>query len=57
LSAGRNALLVLDLGLDVVDCIGRFNLESDCLVCEGLDENLHATVETEDKVDESFWIL
>jgi len=56
LPARRNALLVLDLGLDIVDCIGRFNLESDCLAHEGLDENLHATAETEDKVN-SFWIL
>ena len=33
----------MDLGLDVVDCVGRFNLESDCLAREGLDEDLHTT--------------
>ena len=26
-----NALLVLDLGLDIVDCVGRLNLEGDRL--------------------------
>jgi hypothetical protein len=29
----RDALLVLDLGLDVLDRVGRFNLERDCLAC------------------------
>jgi hypothetical protein len=33
-----NALLVLDLGLNIVDCIGRLNLEGDGLARQGLDE-------------------
>lgn len=33
--------LVLDLGLDIVDCVGRLYLEGDRLAREGLDENLH----------------
>jgi hypothetical protein len=37
----RNALLVLDLGLNVVDSIGRLNLEGDGLAGQSLDENLH----------------
>ncbi|UKZ67490.1 uncharacterized protein TrAtP1_013358 [Trichoderma atroviride] len=36
-----NALLVLDLGLDVVDGVGRLHLKGDRLPREGLDENLH----------------
>jgi hypothetical protein len=34
----RDAFFVLDLGLDVVDRVGRFDLESDGLAREGLDE-------------------
>jgi len=41
----------LDLGLYVVDCVGRFDFESDRLAREGLDENLHAAAETENKVE------
>ena len=36
-----DALLVLDLRLDVVDRVGRLDLERDRLAREGLDENLH----------------
>ena len=35
----RNTLLVLDLGLDIVDRIGGFDLKSDGFACEGLDES------------------
>jgi hypothetical protein len=31
----------LDLGLDIVDGIGRLHLKGDSLAREGLDENLH----------------
>ena len=48
---GRNALLVLDLGLHVVDCVRRFDFEGDRLAGESLDKNLHAAAETEDKVE------
>lgn len=44
---GRNALLVLDLGLHIVDRVGRLDFESDRLARQGLDENLHTTTETE----------
>merc|ERR1719163_351321 len=47
---GRDALLVLDLGLDVVDRVRRLDLKSDGLSGEGLDKDLHATAETEDEV-------
>jgi hypothetical protein len=46
-----NALLVLDLGLDIVDGVGRLDLKSDGLASEGLDEDLHTTTQTEDKVE------
>ena len=34
--------LVLDLALDVVNSVGRLNLQSDGLAGQGLNENLHA---------------
>jgi len=37
----RLPFLVLDFRLDIVDCIGRFNLEGDSLASEGLYKNLH----------------
>jgi len=37
----RDSLLVLDLGLDVLDSIGRFNLEGDGFTSQRLDKNLH----------------
>ena len=45
---GRNALLVLDLGLDVVNGVRGLNLERDSLAGESLDEDLHASTETKD---------
>ena len=36
-----NAFLVLDLGLDVFDGVGRLDIEGDGLTREGLHENLH----------------
>lgn len=36
-----DALLILDLGLDIVDGVGRLHLKGDRLPREGLDENLH----------------
>ena len=46
-----DALLVLDLGLHVLDSIGGLNIEGDGLTSEGLDEDLHTSSESEDKVE------
>jgi len=46
-----NALLVLDLGLNIVDGIGGFDFESDGLASEGLDEDLHTATKTENQVE------
>jgi hypothetical protein len=48
---GRNAFLVLDLGLDIVDGVRGLHLQRDGLAREGLDKNLHATTQTKDKVE------
>lgn len=47
-------LLVLDLGLDVVDGIGRLHLEGDSLSSEGLDKDLHATREVSERARREF---
>merc|ERR1712157_269037 len=48
---GRDALLVLDLSLDVVDGVGRLDLEGDGLTSQGLDEDLHTTTESQDEME------
>uniref|UniRef100_A0A453JVS0 Uncharacterized protein n=1 Tax=Aegilops tauschii subsp. strangulata TaxID=200361 RepID=A0A453JVS0_AEGTS len=46
-----DALLVLDLRLDVVYGVRRLNLERDGLAGEGLDEDLHSTTQAEHQVE------
>ena len=46
----RNAFLVLDLGLDVLDGVRWLDLESDGLAGESLYEDLHAASQSEDEV-------
>jgi len=46
-----NSLLVLDLGLDVLDRVGRLHLESDRLPGQRLDEDLHPTAETKNEME------
>jgi hypothetical protein len=41
----------LDLGLDVFNGVGRFNVECDGLSCKSLDEDLHSTSESEEQVE------
>ena len=48
---GGNSFLVLDLSLDVVDGVRSFDIESDGLAGEGLDEDLHTTSKSEDQVE------
>merc|ERR1712096_500857 len=40
-----NAFLILDLGLHVVDCVGRLNLQCDGLASQSLNEDLHGSGE------------
>merc|ERR1712156_1110825 len=47
----RNAFLVLDLGLDILNGIRWLNLQGDGLAGEGLHEDLHTTAEPEDKME------
>jgi len=50
LLVGRDSFFVLDLGLDVFDGVAWLDLQSDGLASEGLDEDLHSTAETKDKM-------
>merc|ERR1711953_316319 len=45
-----NAFLILDLSLDVLDRVGWSDLEGDGLASQGLDEDLHASPESENQV-------
>ena len=44
-------LLVLDLGLDIVDCVRALHLQGDGLAGEGLDEDLHASPQTQHQME------
>jgi hypothetical protein len=48
---GRDSFLVLDLCLDVLNGVGWFDIKSDGLASEGLDEDLHTSSESENQVE------
>merc|ERR1712203_579669 len=45
-----NAFLVLDLGLNVLNGVGCFNLKGNGLASQGFDKNLHTSTEPENQV-------
>ncbi len=51
LLVGGDSLLVLDLGFDIVDGVRWLHIEGDGLASEGLHKDLHASMETKDKVN------
>jgi hypothetical protein len=53
---GRDALFVLDLGLDIVDGVGGFDFKGNRLSRECFDKDLHSTTETEDEVESRFFL-
>ena len=46
-----DAFLILDLRLDVIDGIGRFDFEGDGLAGKSLNEDLHTTTEAENEME------
>jgi hypothetical protein len=54
LLVGRNAFLVLNLGLDVVDRVRRLDIERDSLSGKGFDEDLHSSTKTKNQVESRF---
>jgi len=51
---GGNTFLVLNLGLDIINGVAGFNIKSDGLASQGLDENLHTTSQSEDQMEGAF---
>merc|ERR1712033_19067 len=45
-----NAFLVLDLGLHILNGVGRFNLKSNGLASESLDEDLHTSSQSKNQM-------
>merc|ERR1711937_930642 len=52
----RNTLLILDLLLDIFNCVTRFNIQSDSFTSQSFDENLHSTTtsKSKDKMESRF---
>jgi hypothetical protein len=46
----RNAFLVLDLGLHILNGVRCLHLKSDCLASQSFDEYLHPTTKTKDQM-------
>merc|ERR1719189_3482169 len=51
-----DSLLVLDLSLDVLDGVRGLHLEGDGLTGEGLDEDLHASPQSEHKMEGALFL-
>jgi len=51
---GRDAFLVLDLGLDILNGIRWLDIEGDGFTSESLNEDLHTTSESEDEMEGRF---
>merc|ERR1711970_1041416 len=51
-----DALLVLDLGLDVVDGVGGLDVKRDCFACESLHEDLHTTSQSQDQMKSGLFL-
>merc|ERR1712019_293683 len=49
-----NSFLVLDLGLNILNGVRWLNLEGDGLSSQGLDEDLHTSPESKDKMEGGF---
>jgi len=47
----RDTFLILNLGLDILNGVGWFHLQSDGLASQRFHEDLHATTQTEDQME------
>ncbi|KAF8922680.1 hypothetical protein CPB85DRAFT_1268593 [Mucidula mucida] len=56
LLVGRDALLVLDFRLHVVDRVRRFYLEGNRLPRQRLDKDLHASTKTKDQMESRLFL-
>ena len=46
-----HTFLVLDLGFDVVNCVCWLDIKSDSLSSKGLNEDLHSSSESQNKME------
>jgi len=53
---GWNTFLVLDLGFDILDGVGWFDVQSDSLAGQGLNEDLHTSSQSENQVKGRFFL-
>merc|ERR1712122_466410 len=51
-----DSFLVLDLGLDVLNGIRRFNLQGDGLSSQGFDEDLHTSSQSENQMQSTLFL-
>ena len=51
---GRDTLLVLDRGLNVLNGVSGLDVKSDGFASQGLDEDLHASTQTKDEMEGRF---
>merc|ERR1719282_1428625 len=49
-------VMVLNLGLDVLDGIGWFNLQGDGLASESFDEDLHTSSQSKNQMQGTFFL-
>ena len=54
LLVGRNTFLILDLSLHIVDSVGLLDVKGDGLSSQGLDEDLHTSSKSQDKMESRF---
>jgi len=47
----RDALLVLDLCLDIINGVGGLDVKGDGLACQGLHKDLHASTQAQHQVE------
>merc|ERR550534_121212 len=51
-----NSLFVLDLGLHVLNGVGRLHFKSDGLASQGLDEDLHTSSQTQHQMESGLFL-
>merc|ERR1712036_144663 len=52
----RDTFFVLDLGLDIFDCVGSFDFKGDGFSCQCFDKDLHTTSQSQDQMECRFFL-
>jgi hypothetical protein len=51
-----NSFLILDLGFDILNCVSWLNIKGDSFTSEGLDEDLHTSSKSENKMESGLFL-